>query len=541
MGTMSMTTILPSHSALVLFFVCGCMTSSETSLGYPELNFLSIHLSDNPSSGYTAVQSAINYTLTESSLLYPEAFANYSYYSERTYEAFDSCGVDALQKTSDNMLQLFQRKRIKRTGALTVIFAPLCIPAFTIVGDFARELDLLALTCTSSDGKVLGNKARFPSSISFSIADVNPYGEALLEVMRTYRWKTIAVVLDRQSGVGAAGRSTEACRAPIEQLRDHWAEFQVLVVETDSTVENFTRALVAARRFSQIMLICTLATPLRRMLIDASGLNMTQGEYIFFALYEIEIPGEPWPPVKWQRNDTWDQAARQALKSLLIVGSPTINWTALRGVTSGIAQRRTAIFGASGPKFEHNEFEVTCHEAVAATAKLLNEICRDSIEKCLSGKFVAGQMSNRSYDFDSDQYETIAHYDSSRKILRKSPVNEARWILGAPPPDRPVVRSAQRALPSDDGGACHRRYTVLNPSAVCFVTSYQKRVRMVEGMKVLTGDRVADGGRWTDRSDGGPSTEGKFHRLADGSYDRPKQRTVRRTDGEFRRVANGGR
>ncbi|OWA51337.1 hypothetical protein BV898_20322, partial [Hypsibius exemplaris] len=247
-------------------------------------------------------------------------------------------------------------------------------------------MDMLAVSCTNIDGS-LRNTDRFPSTLSFAMADTELYGATVLAVMKHYLWNSIAIISDQLSGSARANRNVEQCRAPLEQLYERRSEFEFLNIITDSSKENFTRALVTARKFSRG----------ESSSAEAYDLEMMKGDYIFLHLYGNEVPGDH--PLSWFRNDSLDVKVRAAFQHLLVVGSPPIDWKEFEEPSRLMHQRREIMFGDPITPYERNEFEVTCYEAVVTVAKVLNESYDPRDARSFSGRYMAQKMTNRTYEF----------------------------------------------------------------------------------------------------------------------------------------------
>ncbi|OWA51335.1 hypothetical protein BV898_15822 [Hypsibius exemplaris] len=319
-------------------------------------------------------------------------------------------------------------------------------------------MDMLAVSCTNIDGS-LRNTDRFPSTVTFAMADTGPYGATVLAVMRYYLWKSIAIISDQLSGSSRANRNVEQCRAPLEQLYERRSEFEFHNFITDSSKESFTRALITATKFSRVILSCTLGEPQRRAMADAYDLEMMKGDYIFLHLYEMEVPGEP--PLSWFRNDSLDVKVRAAFQHVLVVRSPPIDWKKFEEPSRLMHQRREIMFGDPITPYERNEFEVTCYEAVVTVAKVLNESYDSRDARSFSGRYMTQKMTNRTYEFPlrpitlaaggirsilatvqyydaySDTFKILLTYNSDDKVLQNISTIPDRWAQGAVIRDRP--------------------------------------------------------------------------------------------------------
>ncbi|OWA51342.1 hypothetical protein BV898_15828 [Hypsibius exemplaris] len=439
-----MTFIHSNAISLGVFLTCLFTVFLSSGSSVEAVNFLSIHLGNVQSSGYVVMQPLFNYSLEAQARQYPRLFQNYTYEAKVRRES-PHCGPPGVEASLGLMADIIgEKKSFPEAAALTVLFVP--------------QLDMLAVSCTAVDGSVR-KKDRFPSSISLATADSEPYGAALLALMRYYGWRSIAIISDQLGGSTRANRNVEQCRAPLEQLYERRSEFEFHNIITDSYKESFTRALIEATNFSRIILSCTLGEAQRRAMADAFDLKMMTGDYIIIHLFENETPGEP--PLSWQRNDDLDVKVRSAFQHLLVLGSPPINWDEFEETSRLMHQRRDSMFGPTTTPDERNEFEVTCYEAVVTVLKVLNESYDPNDARSFSGRFMARKMANRTYDFPlrsitltdagtrtivavvqhynvtSDTFQVLFTYNTDDPVLRNSSTSQGRWAQAAIIPDRP--------------------------------------------------------------------------------------------------------
>lgn len=66
------------------------------------------------------------------------------------------------------------------------------------------------------------------------------FGVAVGLVMDTFKWRHLVVIYDKLNKLQEAGRSLAECDGVVFELRRRAAEIQSLIIDVDSTSENFT-------------------------------------------------------------------------------------------------------------------------------------------------------------------------------------------------------------------------------------------------------------------------------------------------------------
>ncbi|OQV26208.1 hypothetical protein BV898_00327 [Hypsibius exemplaris] len=428
---------------------------SLDSPGPPPLHFRSLHLGNYPATGYMAIQPIFNYSLSVARTRYPETFAGYVY-DATSSKTNTPAGPDVVQMSVDHMMDLYVERTRLRADTLTTLLIPTLTPDVAVVGDFAREMDLLMISCTTMH-QTFSDKVRFPNFNFFGLAYTEPYGRALASVLAFNNWTSIVVMKDLMSRSLQALRSSEICRGPADHLKSLRATVQSKEITVDSSLEDFRRGLTMASNFSRIVLSCTLGGQQRQMLADAHALGMTNGDYVFIHLYNVEVPNDA--PMTWYRNDSLDQVVRSVISNLLIIRSPLMPWDIVRNVSTKVWMEREALFGKNlpVPSFQNNEFEISCYEAVQVAALVINET--RSHPKALSGRFLAQRMLNRTfqlperdvtmtargsqvsrinvlqYDIEEETLHRLYFYDVEASALKLSSGNY--WVKFSAILDRP--------------------------------------------------------------------------------------------------------
>ncbi|OQV17601.1 hypothetical protein BV898_08370 [Hypsibius exemplaris] len=433
------------------------------------------------------MQPVISYALNESRVKYPDLFRNYTYFTADDDNSAH-CGPDAVQSSVGHMASFVGKGHI-RSDSLTVFIAPLCGDAFNVVGDFARELDFFVAPCmTMADIKKPGE--RFPTMVSFASADIRPFGYAVLALLEHYAWLSAAIITDQPPGTRSTAQ--RLCGIPLEVLPAVRAQLNLLQIETDSRVENFTRALTEASNFTRIIMSCDGVASQRKLLADAAKLEMTRGNFVFIYVYSF------WSPLVWSLGDAIDESVQDALNSQIIVSPPPADPDVFQNLYTGVRERRRAMYNVDPPNTTTG-FDVPCYEAVSTVALVLNESCSTNGVDCQGGRSVVRKMLDKTFRLPlrpvtidaegqpitviyiqkrnelSNQgvFKTIFYYNSFTKVFRKSNDTVVYWIGGLVPYHRPPCGLKNElclsATPSHSGETLTITLCVLSVSTVLLI------------------------------------------------------------------------
>ncbi|OQV25625.1 hypothetical protein BV898_00561 [Hypsibius exemplaris] len=424
-------------------------------------NFISYTSTSSSWSGFIEIQPVFEVILEQLAPKFPLVLQNYTKQNSTYLSTPGSCNEPEIDGHFEEVDHLFRDNLLSPSP--TVVLAAVCGLNNPTIADFARETDVLVVTCQSEDG-TLEDRNRFPTAISFSGGVINIYGDALVALLDHFNWSSIVILDDFYKTNRGQAKSREQCRGAIEAVTARKHNISLLVIAIDLSVEtsqSAAEALWKASNFSRIILSCTLGSVQREFLAAAHDQNMTKGDYVFLHLYEVESPFDY--HLVWQRNDTLDERVRIAMQSTIVIRSPPIAWPKIATTISAIQKRKVNLFGGSGRlQQQPNEFMVSCAEALEGAIIAMNESCASSRKSCRSGKSIADRMIGKVFDLPTRQVK-ITHrgvrrievlvqqlsptdfemkdvfmYNSETQALNRNAVNKVIWILnGKAPLHRP--------------------------------------------------------------------------------------------------------
>ncbi|OQV16040.1 hypothetical protein BV898_09810 [Hypsibius exemplaris] len=352
--------------------------NSSQSLLMP-LQFITITLGQNTTAfNPLSVDPIYDFAFEKLVPQYPKLFENYSVIMRPSFVS--SCTDDGREQVLNTLADLYQERSF--IMGQTIIFAP--------------QMDVLVATSAAAD-TAYADKTRFPTVLSFSYGDMTVYGMTILHLLRHFKWRTLAIIVDKLSGNDYATKNLEMCRGTQSVMQKAIYEVNALEFTMDSTTASWERTLHNASLHSRIMLCCTLTRPLRDLLATAADLRMDGGDYVFLSLYILQVPYQP--PLRWQNADDLDKKVKRILSSLFVIRSPPVDWIKMRNLTHDIIQKRylrTQVPVA--PELAYNEIFVVGTEMVEVIAKVMesHRLSRTRQDR-MTGTDLAKMFYNRTF------------------------------------------------------------------------------------------------------------------------------------------------
>ncbi|OQV16929.1 hypothetical protein BV898_08935 [Hypsibius exemplaris] len=258
----------------------------------------------------------------------------------------------------------------------------------------ATEWNILSLTSVASqrDPKVVGGSTSF----FLGSVSVSTFVEALRNLFRLHDWTSVYMLLDDTSGgfygavfqellVGAAN-GTAGSASGLYRLRT--------TIKENTRLEPFLAKFYAV---SRVCLFLGHAAKLRRLMLTAHRLNMTNGEYVYLAMEPLSNAPVRVGILDWRYNLTDDADAKEAFRSLLVVHqyvSPTSkSYAAVEAL--GVYRRRLAA-----------EYNLSASADVMAQAHLAGVSLKDA--QSLAKLF----LLNRSVHLDAEGMTDDFYIDS---------------------------------------------------------------------------------------------------------------------------------
>ncbi|XP_055351955.1 atrial natriuretic peptide receptor 1-like [Paramacrobiotus metropolitanus] len=300
----------------------------------------------------------------------------------------------------------------------TMVVAAACPSVFQSLANFARELDVLAMSYTTQDAG-FNDKTRFPTWLAFGIGDIFGIGAKVLDLMDRFGWRSIAVIEDRVSSflrIGYSRRIEQHCKGVKELLKKRTDINSRIDIMVDSRPANVTTAngsdwattaLLEAANFSRIILTCTLGLSQREIALAASDLGMTNGDYVFMHLYEIEVANEN--PLSCKNPDgSYDVKLCDAFASYFMIRTSPVDWEKLKPFTSSAEAYAKRKYGSKLKNLEiaGAEMMTVLFEALETVVQTLDRerlLSNGSEVPAFSAHRTAAQTFGQTYNLTSRQ------------------------------------------------------------------------------------------------------------------------------------------
>ncbi|OWA53488.1 hypothetical protein BV898_17915 [Hypsibius exemplaris] len=196
---------------------------------------------------------------------------------------------------------------------LALIFPGCSGPEVVHINQIAAAQNLLMIT-HNNDHEIIRNKSLSPTFVSLAHYISSDYKQFYKRIAEVYNWTSVYVVVDDTS-VWVFTLTALAAIEGIESLPNRLVTvkhiFQNASAEIAPILDDF-------RTISRVMLFCGRAERLRTVLIQASKLNMTNGEFVYITMENFHYK-TLYGNLDWRNGDEHDQAVERAFASVLVI------------------------------------------------------------------------------------------------------------------------------------------------------------------------------------------------------------------------------
>ncbi|XP_055345446.1 uncharacterized protein LOC129593253 [Paramacrobiotus metropolitanus] len=205
-----------------------------------------------------------------------------------------SASCSDLKAVETQLLAAYFYSPQRQVANVTALIYPGCFDERTQMAWMTNELDLLTVYGGAQ------NSTRLPQVIAAAYTNSGPYGRLTLAMLKMYRWTDVYVIYDI-----ALSQFATYAKASAALLAFYGVKSTLVPVMCHVNV-TFTEVLRDFRSRSRVLIFSASLDHLRKLLIDASALNMTNGEYVYYTVNtgaDIAIYGQ----LQWQKNDSNDE------------------------------------------------------------------------------------------------------------------------------------------------------------------------------------------------------------------------------------------
>ncbi|XP_055348086.1 atrial natriuretic peptide receptor 1-like [Paramacrobiotus metropolitanus] len=322
-----------------------------------------------------------------------------TYLTDSNYSSCAALGLHA-----DDIVGRWYYNLNRTKDAVYVLIAPACLEDST-VNYMAANWDLLLISTVSASYKIR-DRERNPTWISTAYVSSSQYGEFYDQLLAQYHWTSVVILVD------VAGLPSQLSLAYSVQRIIEQTPGRLVVRQNVSSRRgiDFERELMEFSWRSRIMLVFMHPVYLRQLLIQASRLNMTNGDYVYVAveIFQNRLFGN----TSWQYYDGNDAVAREAFRSLLVFqpahssdGLPHVLDELLplaRNLSIKFHRRSREVYNYNYPLSDQPFSSIAAsYSAVAAVCQILDQLVffnypEDGFD-VTSGKALAIQFINQSF------------------------------------------------------------------------------------------------------------------------------------------------
>ncbi|OWA54193.1 hypothetical protein BV898_18606 [Hypsibius exemplaris] len=265
------------------------------------------------------------------------------------------------------------------------------------------EWNVLMLT-TGSMYPETRNRERYPTLVSISPIQAAVGAEALLFMLHNYNWTDMTIIFD---AAGVAGNNDLITILREQASRQNPKLWLTLLSTTSGDAGDLLRR---ARSVSRVIFLSMHPTMVRKYMLIASDLSMTNGDFVYFVpqMARAFVNGN----LTWQNFDDSDQVAFAAFQSVIQLAPCTSVDLESSFVDSyfrdmaNISQRDYAIPFLKGDNLP-SDVTVAAYYAFRVLKQITTELLQTQRET--SGWTMATGILNRTFYFGSGANSFIDH------------------------------------------------------------------------------------------------------------------------------------
>ncbi|OQV15260.1 hypothetical protein BV898_10494 [Hypsibius exemplaris] len=276
-----------------------------------------------------------------------------------------------------------------------------------------------------------------PTTLSLGFLRTPSYVRLCQNLLTMYNWTSMFILLDK----GSVPINTFVASALAERLNNSGRVTFVLRTVLSNANTTFRDNLIELRSFSRILFFFGHAAKLRQLLVTASSMNMTNGQYVYVAMEALpNFIG--YGKMSWRYSDKNDQVARVAFRSLLVLQPDISSFKTTNSsfrLANEFRSRSMASVNINYTNADHpSEIVITTYDAVMLLGKVLHEAWR-SQEDLTDSRNLIQRFLNQTFDMDSESIFidsngvradnlVVAHYNSltdQREPFLLQPANAA--------------------------------------------------------------------------------------------------------------------
>ncbi|KPM04974.1 atrial natriuretic peptide receptor 1-like protein [Sarcoptes scabiei] len=349
------------------------------------------------------------------------------------------------------------------TSQVSAFIGPICSTALDPVSRMASYWNVPVFTA-GGIGFEFSNKKTFTTltRMSFSLDRVSHF---LIKIFQEYEWHHISAIVDETDLANTLVKTAmQSIFKEFETLLNY--EIYLDIVSFNRKLANvtvdFIKLLKQSSRNARVIILIMNGESTRQMMIDAHGLGMGNGEYVFFGIELLKQSGSSSDFSWYKAGDRKNKIAKEMYEALMMIAVRVPTSPEYTSFVHKVSKISSEEYGKLANVEDVNPVVAAFYDCVWLYAYAYNEslargydvrdgrklmipIWNSTYPNGLSGDIFLNENGDREVDYtlndldpETGTMRPVATYFGSRRIFDKFAGVEIHWPKDfGPPPDIP--------------------------------------------------------------------------------------------------------
>ncbi|XP_055346886.1 atrial natriuretic peptide receptor 1-like [Paramacrobiotus metropolitanus] len=280
-------------------------------------------------------------------------------------------------------------------------------------GETSHQNGIYPLFTSVAGDTRLVNKNRYSTTSAIASLSGPDVITTIYKLFERFRWRTITLICDElKQSPGLSNFFVIQCGDARRMLADRGYTWYFRQINT-AEEQRFHDYLTEFKDRCRVFIFLTLPTFLRKIMLAASELGLTQGDYVFVTLQPTTRPGIS--PITWMTapdgNRSYNNISREdeiifrAYQNLIVLTGVNPDWNAITNLTDEIASKKRKLFDQYTPAGdERNELQICIYESTMMFAQIYNENYPQDLTMA-KPEFIS-KTFNRTFNFAARNFST---------------------------------------------------------------------------------------------------------------------------------------
>ncbi|OQV17065.1 hypothetical protein BV898_08782 [Hypsibius exemplaris] len=165
---------------------------------------------------------------------------------------------------------------------------------------------------------LVGKRSLLPTTFSTASANMPSFAAVALNLIKLYKWSSVFIVHDVSANVALANKAAATQVFTALQTGAYGRVDSVLRNINSSGFVDYHALLTDFRSISRILFYYGRPVQLRELLITASSLKMTNGDFVYIGLQSMKAPSL-YGNFTWRYGEDDDEIVQAAYRSVLMI------------------------------------------------------------------------------------------------------------------------------------------------------------------------------------------------------------------------------